>query len=162
MRAVCSADAYAFGLLRKPKRCFDKARADERYRNIGEVEIEEYARRNKEGARKELPNVTTAPAQIEARDSHGDSTFHRRRCIEGLRRCRPVRDRMARPGSQFQAFHCCRTEAPAGRPLRLGRSTPFPSCNSPIRVARGSTSPPALWYLANSPMRPSAAITPYP
>src|SRR5262245_37796828 len=53
--------------------CFDKACADQRYRHIGEVEIDKYARRTEEGAREELPNFTAAPGKIESRDSHADS-----------------------------------------------------------------------------------------
>src|SRR5262249_61827764 len=96
--------------------------------NIGEVEIEEYARRHKEGARKELPNVTTAPAQIEARDSDGHSTFHPRPCLQGLPPFRPAPDRMARPGPQSPPYHYCPTHAPAPRPLPLARPPPSPTC----------------------------------
>jgi hypothetical protein len=47
-------------------RRLDKVRAEQGHGNIREVEIEEDARRNEEGAREELPEVTAAPSQIEA------------------------------------------------------------------------------------------------
>jgi hypothetical protein len=63
------------------------ARAEQGQGGIREVEIEEDARRNEEGACEELPEVTAAPSQIEAPDG-GDEV---RSDIEGSLLLRIIR-----------------------------------------------------------------------
>jgi len=49
-------------------RCFDKTCPQQRYRNIGEVEIEQNARRHEERARQKFAKVPVTPGEIEGRD----------------------------------------------------------------------------------------------
>ena len=54
-------------------RRLDKARTEQGYGNISEIEIEQDARRNEEGACEELPGVTAAPSQIETPNRRDDT-----------------------------------------------------------------------------------------
>ena len=58
---------------------FDKTCPQQRHRNIGEIEIEQNARRYEECARQKFAKVPVSPSEIEAPDTHDDGCS----CVEG-------------------------------------------------------------------------------